>query len=115
MSAADLTLLQQLEPAAPLFSALGDPTRLSLLAQLASGEPRSISSLSTRSPTSRQAITKHLNVLAQAGLVRGRREGRTHLWQLQPRRLQEAQEYLDLISRQWDDALLRLQAFVEEE
>ena len=62
---------------------------------------------------SRQAITKHLDVLARAGLARAHRRGRERIWQLDPKRLADARAYLDQISRQWDDALGRLQAFVE--
>ena len=106
--------IADLPEAAPLFSALGDSTRLRLLAQLSQGGPESITSLSARSDTSRQAITKHLAVLSSAGLIRGKRQGREHLWELQPQRLDQARVYLDLISRQWDDALLRLKSLVED-
>jgi DNA-binding transcriptional ArsR family regulator len=100
--------------AAPLFAALGDETRLQLLLRLSSSGPESIAQLSATAAVSRQAITKHLKVLSEAGLVRGRRRGREHIWQLQPKRLADARDYLDRISRQWDDALGRLEAFVED-
>lgn len=100
---------------APLFSALGDPARLRLLTELSRGEMASITSLSAGAGSTRQAVTKHLGVLRQAGLVHGVRRGREHLWQLRPDRLQQARDYLDAISRQWDEALQRLKAFVEEE
>jgi DNA-binding transcriptional ArsR family regulator len=99
--------------AAPLFAALGDATRLGLLVRLSSGGPGSITRLSEKSQVSRQAITKHLEVLCEAGLVRSRRSGRERIWELQPKRLADAREYLDRISLQWDDALRRLTAFVE--
>ena len=99
--------------AAPLFSALGDETRLRLLARLSSGGPGSIARLSARSQVSRQAITKHLEVLSEAGLVRSSRRGRERIWELEPKRLADAHAYLDRISREWDDALSRLRAFVE--
>ena len=99
--------------AAPLFSALGDETRLRLLVRLSSGGPGSIARLSARSQVSRQAITKHLEVLSQAGLVRSSRRGRERIWELEPRRLADAHAYLDRISQEWDDALNRLKAFVE--
>jgi DNA-binding transcriptional ArsR family regulator len=99
--------------AAPLFAALGDETRLGLLVRLSSGGPGSIARLSAKSPVSRQAITKHLEVLCEAGLVRSSRRGRERIWELEPKRLADAREYLDRISRQWDDALDRLKAFVE--
>ena len=100
--------------AAPLFAALGDETRLSLLARLAAAGPASISRLSARAAVSRQAITKHVEVLESAGLVRTRRDGRQRLCALQPARLADAHAYLETISRQWDDALGRLQRFVED-
>jgi len=102
-------------PGAPVFAALGDPTRLRLLASLAGGEPRSIARLTEGSALSRQAITKHLGVLEQAGLVRSVRRGRENLFALEPRTLEEARRSLERISRRWDEALHRLQAFVEGE
>ena len=99
--------------AAPLFAALGDETRLQLIGRLSASGPGSIVALSAKSPVSRQAITKHLEVLAAAGFVKGRRIGRVRLWELQPKRLADAREYLDRISRQWDSALGRLKTFVE--
>ena len=99
--------------AAPLFAALGDKTRLRLLVRLSSGGPGSIARLSARSQVSRQAITKHLQVLSETGLVRSRRRGRERIWELEPRRLADAHRYLNHISREWDDALARLKNFVE--
>jgi DNA-binding transcriptional ArsR family regulator len=99
--------------AAPLFAALGDETRLRLIIRLASGGPGSITHLSAKSTVSRQAITKHLRVLADAGLVRSTRRGRERVWDLETRRLADAHQYLDRISRQWDEALDRLKRFVE--
>ena len=99
--------------AAPLFAALGDETRLRLIQRLSSGGPGSITQLSAKADVSRQAITKHLQVLADAGLVRSTRRGRERVWDLEPKRLIDAHEYLDRISRQWDDALDRLRSFVE--
>src|SRR5213596_276048 len=93
--------------AAPVFAALGDETRLRLVARLCREGPLSIVHLSARAPVTRQAVTKHLHALAAAGLVRGKRHGRQRqrIWELEPRRLQEARRYLDRISRQWDGAL----------
>lgn len=99
--------------AAPLFAALGDPTRLRLVLRLSQDGPGSIARLSAEADVSRQAIKKHLDVLAQAGLVRGERSGREHVWELRPERLAEARAHLDAISRQWDDALVRLTRYVE--
>jgi DNA-binding transcriptional ArsR family regulator len=99
--------------AAPLFAALGDETRLGLLVRLSSQGPGSIARLSEKSSVSRQAITKHLEVLSDAGLVRSSRQGRERIWELEPKRLGDAHEYLDRISRQWDEALGRLKNLVE--
>src|SRR5687767_9060046 len=98
----------QVRDAAPLFAALGDETRIRLLQRLSSGGPASITELSSRSELTRQGITKHLTVLSKAGLVRDARRGRERIWQLEERRLGEAQEYLQRIARQWEDALQRL-------
>ncbi|MEQ1508641.1 MAG: metalloregulator ArsR/SmtB family transcription factor, partial [Myxococcota bacterium] len=73
--------------AAPLFAALGDDTRLRLLADLGAGGPQSITRLTAGTTVSRQAVTKHLHVLADAGLVRGVRRGREQLWAVERRRL----------------------------
>jgi DNA-binding transcriptional ArsR family regulator len=100
--------------AAPVFAALGDATRLSLVARLCAGGPQSIVRLTAGSAVSRQAISKHLDVLAQAGLVRGRRHGREHIWELAPGRLDEARAYLAQISQRWDEALGRLKRLVED-
>lgn len=104
----------RLRDAAPLFAALGDPTRLALVLLLASAGPESIARLSEQVDVSRQAVTKHLHVLSDAGLVRGTRQGREHIWELEPRRLAAARDYLERIDAQWDAALERLRAFVEE-
>ncbi|MGC3997463.1 MAG: metalloregulator ArsR/SmtB family transcription factor [Anaeromyxobacter sp.] len=101
--------------AAPVYAALGDATRLRLLEKLAEGEPLSIAQLTTGADISRQAITKHLRVLAGAGLVRDERLGRERRWALEPGRLTEARSGLDALSRRWDEALARLKAFVETE
>ena len=100
---------------APVFAALSDETRLSLLATLSAGVPCSISRLTADSKMSRQAITKHLRVLENAGLVRGEAAGRQRLFELEPKRLRELRDYLDLVSKQWDEALARLKKFVETE
>ena len=99
---------------ARLFAALGDETRLRLVSRLCDDGPMSITRLTAGSRVTRQAITKHLRVMEEAGLVRSTRHGRESVWQLERRRLEEARRYLDLISKQWDDALGRLRAFVEE-
>jgi DNA-binding transcriptional ArsR family regulator len=102
-----------LPKAAPVFAALGDPTRLRLIAALCAGGALSITQLTAGTAVTRQAVTKHLEVLAAAGLARDIRHGRERLWALQPSRLDEARRALDAIAAQWDQALQRLKAFVE--
>lgn len=99
--------------AAPLFAALGDETRLGLVTRLSTEGPASIAGLTRGSGVTRQAISKHLRVLANAGIVTDARRGRESLWTLDPRSLDEARRSLDRISRHWDDALARLKVFVE--
>jgi DNA-binding transcriptional ArsR family regulator len=100
---------------APVFAALGDETRLNLVARLCTGGPLSIARLTDGTDVTRQAITKHLNVLEDAGLVRGIRMGRERLWEIEPRQLEEARRFLDRISQQWDAALGRLKLSVERD
>lgn len=102
------------EGAASIFAALGDQTRLHLVARLSDNGPMSILRLTAGANITRQAITKHLRVMETAGLVRSRRQGRESVWQLEYARLAEARHFLDLISKQWDDALERLRAAVEK-
>jgi DNA-binding transcriptional ArsR family regulator len=97
-----------------LFAALGDETRLALISQLSSGEPHSIAQLTAGSRVTRQAITKHLRVLQKVGMVHSVRAGRESLFRFDPEPLAEMHQYLNLVSRQWDQALARLKAFVEE-
>ena len=96
-----------------MFAALGDETRLRLVAKLVAG-PGSITQLTTGTSVTRQAVTKHLQVLAGAGLVKDTRRGRERIWEFDSGRLDEARRYLDEISRQWDAALERLKKFVED-
>ena len=98
---------------ATIFAALGDETRLRIVCRLCDNGPLSISKLTAGAKVTRQAITKHLRVMEDAGLLRSKRCGRESVWQLDQRRLKEARGYLDLISRQWDNALGRLRDFVE--
>lgn len=98
---------------APIFAALGDETRLLLVAKLCRGQPYSISQLTAGAKLTRQAITKHLRVLERAGIVRCVPRGRERLFELDPEPIEEIQKYLDLVSEQWDQALSRLKAFVE--
>jgi DNA-binding transcriptional ArsR family regulator len=103
-----------LKTRASVFAALGDETRLSVLAKLCNGQRQSISRLTAGTNLSRQAVTKHLHVLANAGVVRNVRIGRESLFELEPRPIEEVRNYLDQVSKQWDDALARLKAHVEE-
>ena len=100
--------------AAPVFAALGDETRLALVARLSSDGPLSITRLTAGSAVTRQAITKHLTVLATAGLVSDLRRGRERIWELEPEQMEVARTYLEHVSRRWDAALARLKKFVEE-
>lgn len=100
--------------AAPIFSALGDQTRLLLLGKLSSGRPHSISQLARGSKLTRQAITKHLRTMESAGIVHGVRKGRETLFELNPKPIDEIRKYLDSVSTQWDQALARLKALVED-
>jgi DNA-binding transcriptional ArsR family regulator len=104
----------RLVTAAPVFAALGDPTRLRLVARLCADGPQSIVQLTEGSRVTRQAITKHLHALADAGVVTGTREGRERIWALKHERLAQARRYLEQISAQWDAAIERLRAFVED-
>jgi DNA-binding transcriptional ArsR family regulator len=103
-----------IETSAPIFGALGDPTRLRLVARLSRGGPQSIAGLTRGTTLTRQGITKHLRVLAGAGIVRGTRHGRESRWKLERKQLDVATRYLESISKRWDLALERLKTFVEE-
>jgi DNA-binding transcriptional ArsR family regulator len=98
---------------AALFAALGDETRLSLIAALAAGEPRSIAQLTGGSRMTRQAITKHLRVLEGAGIVHRTQAGRESRFGFDPAPVNELQEYLSRVSEQWDQVLARLKVLVE--
>ena len=106
---------ERLVSAAPVFAAMGDETRLRIVARLCTTGPQSIVRLTDGAHVTRQAITKHLHALAQAGLVRSARAGRERIWEMRPERLVEARRYLDLISSHWDAAIDRLRAHVEKE
>jgi DNA-binding transcriptional ArsR family regulator len=104
---------RRLAGAALLFAALGDPTRLALVQRLSDGGPASIAILADRFSMSRQGVTKHLHVLAAAGVIDGSRHGRERVWALNPTKLAEGRRRLELIARGWDDALGRLKAHAE--
>lgn len=109
-SAAPATLKTQ----APVFAALGDETRLLLIARLAQGIPCSLSQLTEGSHLTRQAIAKHLRVLEEVGIVHSARSGRESLFKFDPKPLGKMKEQLELLSEQWDQTLSRLKAFVEK-
>ena len=99
---------------AQLFAALGDETRQQLLARLLEG-PLSITGLTEGTGISRQAVTKHLRVMADAGLVRADKRGRESVWTIEANALEEARKFIEQISTRWDSALARLRSLVEEE
>jgi DNA-binding transcriptional ArsR family regulator len=99
---------------APVFAALGDETRLSLVSKLSDGKPRSIRELTDDYQLTRQAITKHLRVLEDVGIVRSIRSGRESLFEFEAQPLDELRDYLASVSERWDQALVRLKSFVED-
>jgi DNA-binding transcriptional ArsR family regulator len=107
-------LLRRRNASAAVFAALGDETRLRLVSRLCDDGPMSITNLTRGTAITRQAITKHLRVMRDAGLLRSTRQGRESYWELDRRRLEEVRRNLALISRQWDAALGRLRKFVED-
>lgn len=106
--------IDALSRSAPVFAALGDETRLRILSRLCAGGPTSIANLTDGMGLTRQSVSKHLRVLEEAGLVLGTRQGRSSSWELRPERIARACLSLDRISREWDQTLGRLKAFVEE-
>ncbi len=100
-------------PRAPVFAALGDQTRLALIAKLCGGRRYSISRLTRGSKLTRQAITKHLRVLERVGMVHRIQKGRESLFEFDPEPIEETKKYLDFVSQQWDRVLSRLKSFVE--
>ncbi len=100
--------------AAPVFAALGDGTRLRILDRLSEQGPMPIVELTEGTGITRQAVTKHLTALKDAGLLRSARVGRQQIWELEPKGLDKVQRHLETISRQWDAAIDRLRAFVED-
>ena len=106
-------IVRSSEALAGVFAALGDPTRLKLVALLCAGGALSIGQLTASTDISRQGVTKHLHVLAQAGVVRDVKRGRERLWQLEPGQLEEARRTLEVIGQEWDVALGKLKRFAE--
>ena len=106
-------IVRSRETLANVFAALGDPTRLTLVAVLCAGGAFSIAQLTANTHISRQGVTKHLQVLAEAGVVRDVKQGRERLWQLDPAQIEEAKRTLEVIGKQWEVALGRLKTFAE--
>jgi DNA-binding transcriptional ArsR family regulator len=98
---------------APVFAALGDETRLMLVTKLAKGQPRSIAQLTEGSKITRQAMTKHLRVLEEAGVVTSSRTGRESQFMLEPIGFKEMEQYLQYVGQAWESSLHRLKRFVE--
>ncbi len=105
----------RVDEAVPVFAALADATRLKLIGRLSSAGPLSITRLSDGTGVTRQAITRHLERLGEAGLVRHAWRGRERVWELDRKRLERAQTYLNQVAAQWDAAAERLKAFVEND
>ena len=99
---------------APVFAALGDTTRLELVSRLSDGRQHSIMQLADGLDLTRQGVTKHLQVLKQAGIVTSQRVGRESRYTIRPAPLRKAKDYLTRASVQWDEAIERLKAVVEE-
>ena len=105
--------MAELSDSASVFAALGDETRLRLVSRLSNDGPLSITQLTADFDISRQAITKHLQVMESAGLVRSMQQGRESVWEIEQKRLAAARRHLQTISAQWDQTLGRLKRFVE--
>lgn len=103
----------QLQASAAIFSALGDSTRLRLLITLCGGDACSIAKLTGTTQLTRQAVTRHLRVLEYAGLVESERAGRSSLFRFNPVAIEGVRDYLELVSGQWEQTLLRLKNYVE--
>jgi DNA-binding transcriptional ArsR family regulator len=99
---------------APIFAALGDETRLSLIARLCQVSGQSITQLAKGTKLTRQAVTKHLQVLERAGLVRSVRKGRETLFEFDATPIETMTQYLDLVTSQWEKKLTDLQTFLDE-
>jgi DNA-binding transcriptional ArsR family regulator len=97
-----------------VFEAVADPTRRDLLERLRERGPATLGELAKPFGMSRQAVTKHLDGLARAGLVRIRREGRHRIHQLDPTPLKEVDGWLAPYAAAWDRRLDRLKHHLEE-
>ncbi len=97
-----------------VFQAIADPTRREVLQLLAKKE-LSISKIAEHFTISRTAIVKHLNILSEAKLVQGRKEGREKIYKLDPKPLQEVEEWLTFYERFWNNKLSILKHLVESD
>ncbi len=104
----------QSKASAPVFAALGCVTRLELVSRLSDGNEYSITTLTDDLDLTRQAITKHLQVLQDAGIVNSRHVGRESRFTIRPGSITRANDYLTQVSGQWDKAIARLRASVEQ-
>ena len=104
----------QSSAAAPVFAALGCVTRLELVSRLSDGEEHSITALTDDLDLTRQAVTKHLQVLQHAGIVDRQRVGRESRFTIRPGSITQATDYLTRVSDQWDMAIERLRSTVEQ-
>lgn len=99
----------------PVFAALADPTRRSLLVNLAENSPRTATQLAEDYPITRQGILKHLRILEEAGLVAVAQQGREKRYTLTPEPLTDLDQWIKDLSAKWDERLLRLKHFLEKE
>ena len=100
---------------APIFAALADPMRRKLLINLAENSPKTVTQLAREFPITRQGILKHLYILHDAGLVTVHQQGRDKRYTLTPEPLQELEQWIKELNAKWDERLLRLKAFIENE
>jgi DNA-binding transcriptional ArsR family regulator len=114
MSHKTSSVLHRRRAYAPIFAALADETRLAIVAKLSEGQHRSIAQLTEGTQLTRQAVTKHLRVLERVKIVHSVRAGRENLFEFDPTPIRQVKEYADVVSEQWDQALARLKAFVED-
>ena len=97
-----------------IFAAVADPTRRVILARLRVEGALSIQQLAAPLSMSRQAVTKHLDILRASGLVRIHRRGRERLHSLDALPLKEVEDWLEPYAREWDERLSRLQRHLED-
>ena len=100
---------------APIFAALADPTRRDLLVRLAQSSPKTATQLAEAFPITRQGMLKHLNILAEAGLVAIQQVGREKRYTLTPEPLEDVGAWIRQLEQLWDERLLRLKTMIEDE